>query len=71
MRHEKYNFCNFVHHPFFDQDGGRVICFEGTYTTTFIDGAQPTPLYDHNQIMYRLSLADPRLKLPSPCAAQE
>jgi hypothetical protein len=31
-----------------------VIYFEGTYSTTFIDGAQPTPLYDYNQIMYNL-----------------
>jgi hypothetical protein len=55
VRHEKYNFINVVHHPFFDQGGGRVIYFEGTYTAGLIDGAQPTPLYDYNQIMYALS----------------
>ena len=67
VRHDRYNFYNVVHHPFFDQDGGRVIYFEGTYTTTLIAGAQPTPLYDYNQIMYRLSLDDPRLALPAAC----
>jgi hypothetical protein len=68
VRHEKYNFYNLVHHPFFDKDGGRVIYFEGTYTTAFIDNAQPTPLYEYNQIMYKLSLDDPRLRQPSACA---
>jgi hypothetical protein len=71
VRHEKYNFYNVVHHPFFDKDGGRVIYFEGTYTATFIDGAQPTPLYDYNQIMYALSLDDPRLTLPSACVERK
>jgi len=67
---EKYNFYNVVHHPFFDKDGGRVIYFEGTYTTAFIDGARPTPLYDYNQVMYKLSLDDPRLRLPASCPEQ-
>jgi len=71
VHHEKYNFYNVVHHPFFDKDGGRVIYFEGTYTTTFIDGAQPTPLYEYNQIMYKLSLDDPRLTLPAVCAERK
>jgi hypothetical protein len=43
-----------------------VIFFEGSYTTTFSDGAQPTPRYDYNQIMYRLDLDDARLVLPVP-----
>lgn len=69
VRHERYNFYNVVHHPFFDKDNGRVIYFEGTYTTAFISGAQPTPLYDYNQIMYKLSLDDSRLRLPAACPA--
>jgi predicted amidophosphoribosyltransferase len=28
----------------------------------FVDGAVPTPLYDYNQILYRLTLDDARLK---------
>jgi len=62
VTHEDYSFYNPVHHPFFDQDDGRVIYFEGTYTKTFSGAKIPTPRYDYNQIMYRLDLADPRLK---------
>jgi hypothetical protein len=61
VTHEQYSFYNPVHHPFFDQDGGRVIFFEGTYTTSFSGNPAPTPRYDYNQIMYRLELDDPRL----------
>jgi hypothetical protein len=48
----------------FDKDGGRIIFFEGTYTTTFSGNNDPTPRYDYNQIMYQLDLSDPRLALP-------
>jgi hypothetical protein len=50
-----------VHHPFFDQDGGRTIYFEGTYCNTFSGNPEQTARYDYNQVMYRLDLADPRL----------
>jgi hypothetical protein len=50
-----------VHHPFFDKDGGRVIYFEGTYTDAFSAAKMKTPLYNYNQIMYKLRLDDPRL----------
>jgi hypothetical protein len=62
--HDKYSFYNPVHHPFFDEDGGRMIYFEGTYSHTFSGNPDPTPRYDYNQIMYRLDLADPRLPRP-------
>ena len=62
--HDKYSFYNPVHHPFFDEDGGRVIYLEGTYSQTFSGNPDPTPRYDYNQIMYRLDLADPRLSSP-------
>ncbi len=64
VTHEKYSFYNPAHHPFFDQEGGRVIYFEGTYASTFSGNPDPTPWYDYNQIMYRLDLADPRLTGP-------
>ena len=64
VTHDRYRFYNPVQHPFFDQDGGRVIYFEGTYTYTFSGNDDPTPRYDYNQVMYRLDLGDPRLKLP-------
>jgi hypothetical protein len=64
--HERYSFYNPKQHPFFDQKGGQVIYFEGTYTTLFSGNADPTPRYDYNQVMYRLDLSDPRLALPVP-----
>ena len=48
----------------FDKEGGRIIFFEGTYTTTFSGNPDPTPRYDYNQVMYQLDLSDPRLALP-------
>jgi hypothetical protein len=65
VTHDRYSFYNPKHHPFFDQDGGRVIYFEGTYATTFSrPDREATPRYDYNQVMYRLDLSDPRLKMP-------
>ena len=65
--HPSYSFYNPKHHPYFDQDGGRIIYFEGTYTATFSTTPEnATPRYDYNQLMYRLELDDPRLILPVP-----
>jgi hypothetical protein len=64
VTHERYSLYNPVHHPFFDQEGGRVIYFEGTYSYTFSRQGEATPRYDYNQIMYRLDLGDARLKMP-------
>lgn len=66
LTHQKYTFYNPTQHPFFDQDGGRLIYFEGTYTSTYSGNENPTPLYDYNQVMYRLALDDARLTLPTP-----
>jgi hypothetical protein len=66
VSHERYSFYNPAQHAFFDEDGGRVIYFEGTYTRDFSGNPVATPRYDYNQIMYRLDLADPRLRLPDP-----
>jgi len=63
--HDRYSFYNPVHHALFDQEGGRLIYFEGTYSALFSREDDKTPRYDYNQIMYRLDLADPRLKLPA------
>ncbi|MBN2269806.1 MAG: hypothetical protein JXN61_04280 [Sedimentisphaerales bacterium] len=63
--HNKYSFYNPKQHPYFDQAGGRIIYFEGTYSHTFSGSPETaTPRYDYNQIMYRLDLDDPRLTLP-------
>jgi hypothetical protein len=61
VTHEKYSFYNPKQHPYFDQDGGRFIYFEGTYAHTFSGNDHPTPRYDYNQIIYRLDLGDERL----------
>jgi hypothetical protein len=61
VTHDDYSFYNVAHHAFFDQEGGRLIYFEGTYTMMFSGTKVPTPRYDYNQIMYRLDLADERL----------
>ncbi|MFN0134884.1 MAG: hypothetical protein ACKVS9_02075 [Phycisphaerae bacterium] len=64
VTHDKYSFYNPRHHVEFDRDDGRTIYFEGTYATTFSGACQPTPYYDYNQIMYRLSLTDDRMLMP-------
>lgn len=66
VTHDEYSFYNVKQHPYFDEDGGRVVYFEGTYTATFSGNDQRTPRYDYNQVMYRLDLDDPRLELPVP-----
>lgn len=62
VSHKAYNFYNVVQHPFFDQEGGRLIYFEGTYTSSFSAAKQDTPRYNYNQIMYRLRLDDHALR---------
>jgi len=66
VTHDHYTFYNPTQHPFFDQDGGRLIYFEGTYTDTYSGNPDKTPRYNYNQIMYRLALDDPSLSLPVP-----
>ncbi|WP_428940849.1 hypothetical protein [Fontivita pretiosa] len=61
VTHDRQDFYNPTQHPFFDQQGGRFIYFEGTYTNSFSGNPIQTPRYEYNQIMYRLDLADPRL----------
>jgi hypothetical protein len=58
---DAHDFYNPTQHPFFDQDGGRVIYLEGSYVNTFSGNHHTTPLYEYNQILYRLDLSDPRL----------
>jgi len=61
--HEKYSFYNPKQHPMFDQHDGRVIFFEGTYTSMFSGNNDQTPRYNYNQIMYKLDLSDARMRL--------
>jgi len=64
VTHDAYSFYNVDQHDFLARAGGRFVYFEGTYTRTFSRTAVPTPRYDYNQVMYRLDLDDPRLRLP-------
>jgi hypothetical protein len=61
---DAHDFYNPTQHAFLDREGGRYIYLEGTYVNTFSGNPHPTPYYEYNQIMYRLDLVDPRLKLP-------
>ena len=54
IHHEEYNFYNVASHPFFNQESGRVIYLEGTYTDSFTNAPEKTPRYNYNQIMYRV-----------------
>ena len=66
VTHDRYSLYNPVQHPFFEEENGRVVYFEGTYTATFSrDEREATPRYEYNQVMFRLDLSDPRLSLPS------
>jgi hypothetical protein len=73
LTHDRYTFYNPTQHPFFDQQGGRTIYFEGTYTNQFTGNPEtpPTPRYEYNQIMYRLDLADPRLHTKTAASTLE
>ena len=62
VTHDRYAFYNPKHHPYLDEQGGRVIHFEGTYTRTFSATRARTPRYDYNQIMYRLDLSSRQLR---------
>ena len=64
--HPKMDFYNPTQHPFLDEEGGRRIYFEGTYVNTFSGNPLAVPRYNYNQILYRLTLDDPRLDLPAP-----
>lgn len=57
---------NPVQHYELMRGGGRFVYFSGTLVNTFSGNQWPTPYYNYNNIMYRLDLADARLRLPSP-----
>ena len=63
IRHTRYNFYWPTQLPEFDRDGGRRILIMGTYTQSFSDAPVKVPRYDYNQLVYGVSLDDPRLGL--------
>ena len=62
VTHNRYSFYNVCHHAFLDRDGGRVIHFEGTYTSDFSGNQERTPRYNYNQMLYRLDLSHPEVR---------
>jgi hypothetical protein len=66
IHHDNYNFYNVATHAFFNQNNGRTIYLEGTYTDAFSAAKEKTPRYNYNQILYRLRLDDPRLLPAQP-----
>ena len=59
---------NPVHHAFLDQEDGKRVFFQGTFTK-FFSKEPPIPRYDYNQLMYGLNLSNHRLKIPVPVYA--
>lgn len=55
--HPGYSYYNPRHHVVWDQEDGRYIYFEGTYTQMFSGTQTPIPRYEYNQLLYRLDLA--------------
>ena len=62
VTHDQYSFYNPKQHPYFADSEGKFLFFEGTYTAMFSGNPDKTPKYDYNQILYRLDLADERLR---------
>ncbi len=63
ITHNQYSMYNPVYHGIFDEEGGRIIYFEGCYVISFSTSEEnATPLYNYNMVMYRLDLSDPRLR---------
>ena len=54
---------NPMQHPELARENGRFTYFEGTFVNTFSGSPTPVPLYDYNQLLYRVDLDDPRLTL--------
>ena len=66
VSHNNYTFYNPYTHPYLSTDKGKTVYFEATYTSSFSTAPVITPLYNYNQMMYRVSVDDTRLQLPVP-----
>ena len=66
LRDRNMDLYNPMQHPELAKESGRYVYFEGTFVNTFSGTKAPVPLYDYNNLMYRINLADPRMKLPDP-----
>lgn len=66
VSHNNYTFYNPYTHPYLSPDKGKTVYFEATYTSSFSTSPTITPLYNYNQMMYRVDVDDAQLKLPVP-----
>ncbi|RYZ59452.1 MAG: hypothetical protein EOP07_03960 [Proteobacteria bacterium] len=64
VSHDNYTSYNVKQDGLLMQNNGRKIYIEGTYTASFTQNATPTVRYNYNQVIYRLDLADQKLRLP-------
>lgn len=62
VSHVDYAFNNPIQHPYFSQEDGRLLYFEGNLTNNGYK-TKAIAQYNDNQIMYRLDLDDKRLGL--------
>ncbi|HEY0061475.1 MAG TPA: hypothetical protein VGC21_05100 [Telluria sp.] len=70
VSHNNYTFYNPYTHPYLSTDKGKTVYFEATYTSSFSTTPVITPLYNYNQMMYRVNVDDKRLLLPVPIYQQ-
>jgi len=61
--HNNYTFYNPRLHPELTPTNSPVLLYEATYARQFAKHPQATPRHDYNQVLYRLDLDDPALKL--------
>ncbi len=57
--HDRYSFYNPMLRAEAFRADSPLVCFEGTYVTTFSGNARPTPRWDYNQVLYQVDLAAP------------
>jgi hypothetical protein len=62
VTHDRMTFYNVCHHAILDEDDGRLIHFEGTYTNDFSGNPDKTARYNYNQVLYRLDLGAAALR---------
>jgi hypothetical protein len=63
VTHNNYSFYNPRLHPEFTPEDSPILLFEATYTAMFANKPFPTPRHNYNQVLYRLDLDDPALKV--------
>jgi hypothetical protein len=71
VSHQQYSFYNPRHHRELDEDHGRRMRFDATYTNLFSGNPDRTSRYDYNQVMMAVDVDRPELQLPVPIYMSE